>query len=352
MAQQRKKQGKKQPTSRAKAVTRVKAKATKAVPSKKKAKIAKKPAAKTKKSATGTRKPRAQARTPKPATAKKPRPAAKTALPKKTAARKPPTGAKALSRTSLSRPPAGKVVWHELYTTDVQAARAFYTALFGWTVKDVPMGPGTYGLTFNGPRDVAGIMPGSPGQPSYWLGYIEVRDVDASVEAIEASGGRVFLPLMELPDVGRFAVAADPEGAMFAPISSAPKNLGAKPDGPPAGSFLWDELIVSHSGRAKNFYGKVIGWGTRPMDGRSKGAYDLFTHNGHDCGGLFPKGGTGMPSCWMTYVGVADVDKAAAQAQSLGATIVKPPFDVPGIGRIAILADPTGAALGIYRPAR
>jgi predicted enzyme related to lactoylglutathione lyase len=120
----------------------------------------------------------------------------------------------------------GSLTWNELHTRDVDGAKAFYRALFGWTADDQAMGDFTY-TTFNlGDSGIAGGMPMPSGVPddfpAYWLAYFAVEDCDASVAKAQELGANVTWPAMDIPGVGRFAVLADPIGSAFAIMAGAP----------------------------------------------------------------------------------------------------------------------------------
>jgi predicted enzyme related to lactoylglutathione lyase len=124
-------------------------------------------------------------------------------------------------------------------------------------------------------------------------------------------------------------------------------------DSPPAeGVFVWDEVMTTDVEAAKRFYGDVVGWESRDVDMGKGEIYTLFSSGGVNRAGCmaWPPGAQKMPAAWGTYIGTDDVDATAEKAQSLGATILKEPFDVPDTGRMAIFADPTGAVVGIYKP--
>jgi len=117
----------------------------------------------------------------------------------------------------------GTFYWNELAATDAEAARAFYTALIGWKTQDLPMGDGrTYTMWLVGGQPVGGLFPvkGEPlaGGRACWLSYITVRDVDETAAKVEGLGGKVLAPPDDVPDVGRVAVIADPQGAPVALI--------------------------------------------------------------------------------------------------------------------------------------
>src|ERR1700731_5084121 len=111
----------------------------------------------------------------------------------------------------------GKFVWYDLMTTDTKAAEAFYRSVVGWDAKDSGM-PETYTLLSAGPVMVGGLMPipkDAQGMRPCWSGYVAVDDVDAYAQRVTAAGGTVQRPPTDIPGVGRFAVVADPQGAVF-----------------------------------------------------------------------------------------------------------------------------------------
>ena len=122
--------------------------------------------------------------------------------------------------------------------------------------------------------------------------------------------------------------------------------------GPVPGSFCWIELATSDPAAAKKFYKDVFGWDVDEHDMGEMGFYYIFKKNGRDVAamyGLMPdQKAHGIPPNWLTYVGVTSADEAAAKAQGLGATILQPPFDVMGHGRMAVLQDPEGAVFALW----
>ena len=116
----------------------------------------------------------------------------------------------------------GAFGWYELMTTDPQAAKDFYTKLFGWGVKDMDMGDMTYTVLSVGDKDVGGLMampPEAGGMPPAWGCYVTVSDVDETARAAEALGGKVLVPPRDIPEVGRFCVLQDPQGAVISAIT-------------------------------------------------------------------------------------------------------------------------------------
>ena len=120
------------------------------------------------------------------------------------------------------------------------------------------------------------------------------------------------------------------------------------------GNFYWNELVTTDPGRCNAFYGTVLGWTSRDMDMGEGGTYTMFQANGTDVGGMFKMQGPqfeGVPPHWMGYIAVDDVDAAVAKVEGAGGAVKAPPFDVPGVGRIAVITDPTGAAISLMTPA-
>lgn len=249
-----------------------------------------------------------------------------------------------------------RFVWHDLSTPDVEASKRFYGELFGWSFDQ--SGNDGYCHVSAGGQMIGGMRPKKaeePGPPS-WLGYVLVDDVSAAVDRASSGGGAVLVPTTTMPDVGTFAVVADPTGGVVAPWRSARPEENAEPSGPPAtNAFCWDELLTTDPGAAVGFYRGVFGWGTETKDMGDLGDYTLFDRPGVPdptrdgapawAGGLM-KSPPGVPfSFWLTYVQVEDTDAAAQRAADLGANLTVPPTDIPEIGRFCTFMDPQGAAL-------
>jgi uncharacterized protein len=116
----------------------------------------------------------------------------------------------------------GAISWSELTTSDVDAAKTFYGQLFGWSFEDAPMEEMTYTMVKANGEEVAGIMtiPSEAGpMPPVWGIYITVDDVDAAAEKAVALGGKIFVPPQDIPEVGRFCVIGDPQGAFISMIT-------------------------------------------------------------------------------------------------------------------------------------
>jgi uncharacterized protein len=259
------------------------------------------------------------------------------------------------SSTAALPSQAGRFVWHDLMTTDPQAALAFYTRLFGWTTKEMDMGAAEkYTMLHVGDMGIGGVVPldASHGIPSHWIGYATVDDVDAACARASDLGGTVSVPPTDIPNVGRFAVISDPTGARLSPFKASMPDAPEPAGPPPLGAFCWDEVMTTDTDRAGEFYRSVFGWTTQPVDMGPAGMYYLFKRGDKDAGGMMPRpaAAAGPPS-WLSYVLVADVDASARRVEELGGKLHVQPRDIPGIGRFSVAQDPTGAVFALFKPA-
>ena len=249
--------------------------------------------------------------------------------------------------------PHGSFIWYELLTSDAEAASAFYGEVVGWTAEDSGQPHVRYTLLKADGADVAGLMALTPemlaeGASPAWLGYIGVSDVDAAAALIEEAGGSLRQAPPDIPDVGRFAVAADPQGApfgLFAPL--------AAPDGPsPApmtpGHIGWHELHSTDWQGGFAFYQRMFGWGKDEMlEMGPMGTYQLFNYGGGNAmGGMFNSDAFGR-SGWLFYFVVSDIDAAQGRVTAAGGEIVEELMEVPGGAWVIQCRDPQGAMFAL-----
>jgi hypothetical protein len=245
---------------------------------------------------------------------------------------------------------ANKPVWIDLSSSDPAASRAYYATLFGWKAEPDP-NMGGYALAKIGGKDVAGIGPTQmPNQPTAWTVYIGSNDADETVKKVEAAGGNVVAPPMDVADQGRMAVFQDPTGAYIG-IWEA-KNMSGTQVSEAPNSYGWAELSARGFEKAGSFYKKVFGWGEKKSDmGAGMGTYTEFQHNGESIAGgmeMNPMVPAAVPSYWMVYFTVDNVDKAFKKATEAGGKEMLAPQDMPG-GRFAIVSDPQGASFGLLK---
>ena len=242
----------------------------------------------------------------------------------------------------------GRIVRHDLMCTDPAAAATFYGAVFGWRVTELQVMGFTVRRLSLGDHVLGAIMPFDPtlGFPSHWVPYMHVASVDDTCRRVTELGGDVCMGGMDIPP-GRFALTNDPSGGLFSPFT--PKQpVPETPNPAPPGAFCWDELLSTDPDRAAAFYASLFGWEPVSEAMPGGGTYTVMRRDGAPAAGVMarPAGAT-FRSSWLPYIAAADVDATAAQARSLGATITTPPTDIPGIGRFAVLTDPTAARIAL-----
>jgi uncharacterized protein len=247
---------------------------------------------------------------------------------------------------------AHKPVWTDLSTSDPAAARDFYTKVFGWKVEVNPDPQyGGYALAKAGGKDVAGIGPKQmEQQPSAWTVYIGTPNAAETAKKAEAAGAKIIAPVMEVGDQGHMAIIQDPTGAYLG-LWQATNMQGAQSTG--ANSMGWAELNARGFDKAESFYTKLFGWGQKKtaMTEGQLGDYTEFQLHGDSIAGgmemnqMVP---AEVPSYWMVYFNVDNVDKAFDKVIAEGGKEMLSPQDMPG-GRFAIVSDPQGAAFGLLK---
>ncbi|MBB6124979.1 VOC family protein [Sphingobium subterraneum] len=250
----------------------------------------------------------------------------------------------------MTAPAACPFVWHDLMTNDVAAASAFYTAVFGWTIVDPADADMPYWHIQADGRPIGGMMAipdeaKAHGARPGWFGYIGVPDLDAALASAVAAGAQVHKGPTEITDTGRFAILADPQGAIFYLFAPTGEPSGDTPDPMAPGTFVWAELTTPDRVAAQDFYYGQFGWTAdtaMPMGGED--VYQLFAIDGQARGAMMRQMSPDMPTGWLFYTGVADVDAALARAQEQGARILHGPSEVPGGAWIVQALDPQGAA--------
>ncbi len=246
-----------------------------------------------------------------------------------------------------------KPTWVDLSTSDPKAAREYYATLFGWKIEELGEEAGFYSLARIGDKDVAGIGPKqSPEGPSAWMVYIGTADAEDTAKKVEAAGGTVIAAPFDVMDQGRMAVFQDPSGA-FISVWQPAKMAGARLIGEP-NTLGWAELNSRGVDKSIPFYKKVFGWGEKTSEmapDAGGGQYTEFQLAGDSIAGgmeMNPMVPAEVPSYWMVYFAVDDVDKAFKKATEAGGQEMLAPQDMPG-GRFAILSDPQGAAFGLLK---
>jgi uncharacterized protein len=253
--------------------------------------------------------------------------------------------------------PASPFIWYELMTSDLAGAEAFYTAVLGWNSEAMP-GDMPYIIGQVGKAGIAGMM-GIPeearttGAPPHWAGYIYSDDVDAQTESVRNEGGRVHREPSDIPNVGRFSVVSDPQGAVFSlfnPRSDYEREIA--PEGA-QGTVGWRELYTKDWETAFAFYSSQFGWvKDQAVEMGDMGVYQTFAVDGVSTGGmmnLMP----GMPTpFWGYYFNVDGLDAAVERVTANGGQISNGPMEVPGGQWIVNCVDPQGAHFSLVANGR
>jgi uncharacterized protein len=244
-----------------------------------------------------------------------------------------------LGEISMAEPTVrGSFVWHELMTANVPAAVTYYQKVVGWKTQPFDANYLMW-VAKSGPIGGVAALPAGQSE-SYWLPYIGTTDIAATLQQAEKLGGKVVTPATDIPNAGRYAVLADPQGATFG-VHWSPKPMSSS-GGPQPGHFSWQELATTDYKAAFAFYQALFGWEkTAEHDMGAMGIYFMYGLNGQALGGMFNKP-PGMPTAWCCYAQVADARKAAKVAVKAGGKVLNGPMQVPGGSWIAQLADPQG----------
>ncbi len=251
----------------------------------------------------------------------------------------------------------GCFVWHDLLTADVEAGVSFYARVFGWGTAPYEI-PGSTTLTIWTAGDVPVASPGrlanepwaaAAGLGPHWLTYIGARDVDVTVAQAERLGARVLAPAIDVPNIGRYAVLADPQGAVFAAFRPA----AATGDAPQPGRIDWHELATEDPRAAFGFYSALFGWvemGEAEAGDATAGDATALAFGRPDddtpLGAIRRTAPGEAGPGWLCYTRVEDVDRVAGDTARNGGRLIAGPTEVPGRGRVVVCVDPQGARFG------
>ena len=228
----------------------------------------------------------------------------------------------------------------------------FYSAIFGWVDDPQPIYENwSYHMQKLNGLEAAAIYQQQAderklGVPPHWNTYFSVTNVDESVARVQQAGGSLLFGPMDVFAAGRMAMLQDRQGAAFA-VWQAEGHIGCRVKGEP-GAIMWNELMTSDQTDATEFYTGLLGLGSGSMEGPME--YTLLKVSGDDVAGVMQitEGMGPVPPNWMVYFGVANVDDTTSQAEALGAIVLVPGTDIPGVGRFATIQDPQGAVFGMF----
>jgi uncharacterized protein len=245
----------------------------------------------------------------------------------------------------------GKVIFVELITPDLVAAKRFYGGLFGWTFRDINLGPRAYAEALLGDQPVGGLFQktvtaGEHRQPA-WLTYFAVQDVDAATQTAVQHGAKVLFGPHSFPNRGRQAVLADPQGAVFAVLASSsgdPPDQLADP-----GEWIWSSLITTDPDSDAAFYQAVFGYEVFDLPTNQGAGHLILASGGYARASVNPRPASrpNLYPHWLNYVRVEDATASAAKVVALGGRVIVAPRPSRGGGKIALVADPLGAPFGL-----
>jgi uncharacterized protein len=245
----------------------------------------------------------------------------------------------------------GKLIFVELVTPDIAAAKQFYAGLFGWTFRDIHTGGIEYAEASIDGRPVAGLihknLPATERRQPTWLSFFAVSDVDAAKKVALQNAAKVLFEPHSIPDRGREAVFADPQGAVFAVLASSsgdPPDVLAAP-----GEWIWSSLITNDPDTGAAFYQKLFDYEVFDLPS-SEGAQHLLLASDNYARASVNTLPANRPNAhphWINFVRVEDTDKMTAKVVALGGRVlVEPRIDRHG-GKVALVADPFGAHFGL-----
>lgn len=243
----------------------------------------------------------------------------------------------------------GTFSWTDLTTTDQEAAKSFYSGLFGWEAQDNPVGDGiVYSMMLLDGKAVAAISPQptsqrDAGAPPAWNSYVTVASADDALERAKHLGAEVPAPAFDVMDAGRMGIIQDPQGASL--LVWEPKtHIGAGLVNQ-HGALCWNELATADLDASATFYGELFGWTATPTEGEMP---YLFVENegGRSNGGIRMRMES-EPPYWLVYFGTDDIDATAARAGELGGAAIVEPMPIEW-GRISVIQDPQGGVFALF----
>lgn len=249
-----------------------------------------------------------------------------------------------LLATETTRIP-GKFVWADLVTHDASRAQAFYHAWLGWEFKPAD----DLQLILHGGRTLGALRqrarPANSTARARWIGYVSVQSVETAAQRVTAAGGKTLLATQRSTTLGDHALMADAEDALFGLIhrpDSDPEDYLAEP-----GEWIWMQLLTRDPHKAVTFYQQVGDYDPYPLN--EGGSRQLLVKDGYARAALslLPADKPEIAPAWLPFLRVENITAALTQVKSLGGEILLAPAPERMNGQVAIVADPTGAAVGV-----
>lgn len=243
----------------------------------------------------------------------------------------------------------GKFVWFDLLTNDVPGTKRFYGELFNWEFEGEPSDDSFYATIKKNGTLIGSVIylkrTDEKVSESRWLSYLSVPDVDRAVDHVRNGGGVVLKEPRDFPDRGRIAIVRDPQGAILALLRA---KGGDPPDSDLAiGEWMWNELWTTDVDAAITFYKTLAGFKHETIDLPMGETYRQLKLADRIRAGVVPIPWKDVKPNWLPYVAVSDISATLAHAKALGGKVLLEPDDTIRGDSVAVIADPSGAALAI-----
>lgn len=244
----------------------------------------------------------------------------------------------------------GKVIWADLVTPDLAAAQRFYGELFGWTFQTIGGAGVDYVVASSRGDPIAGILqkelPKDERRQPAWLTFIAVRDVDAAERSAIHNGAKSVSKPTTYSGRGRQAVFSDPDGAVFAVLASSHGDTADVL--PPPGAWIWSSLLAQDPDREATFYQSIFRYDLFDLPREDGAAHVILSSDDYARASVnpLPSGGH-RRAHWLNFIRVLSADEAAAKAVSLGGRVLVSPYEDRHGGKVAVIADPAGAPIGV-----
>ena len=251
----------------------------------------------------------------------------------------------------------GSFYWYDIISKNRDASRDFLTRLFGWVASDAAMPDGTPYTSFSsGGALICGLMSLTEVNDydegrAHWMTYVQVDRLFSTTTRAERQGAEILSEVQPIPDLGSYQLLRDPGGALLSLVEA---NHPILSHGFAWNTIIWNELLSREASQTLEFYRAVTGWTAQEATTDGSLDYGFFTMGGANLAGFLHMDGSDFGDIrpgWQTYIAVEDVDAMAAKAKAAGGHIAAEPFDMPSVGRIAILIDPGETVISLLTPA-
>jgi len=255
---------------------------------------------------------------------------------------------------AITNPPTnkyfeGNFVWHDLLTDDVEAVKNFYGSLFNWKFETSKFGEKFYVTIKHDGNSIGGIIYVEEIEKeveySQWVGSLSVTDVDKAAEIFSAAECEFFIEPTDFPNRGRLALVRDPQGAILSILKS---STGDPEREPTLNQWLWNDLWTDDIDAAVTFYNNLVGFEKKSLSEDANSNYSLFMKNDEPKAGLIKIPFPDVRPNWVPYIAVENAKEIISKAKELGGRVLLEPEGVRE-GKLAIIADPTGAAFTVQQ---